>query len=372
MRWIARIRLVFSFLACLATGAAAAFDPGARIEVTPPVPDAGTLLRIAIEGSWPDACTPELQDAEIVDRDIVLRATLPAANCAGEAHAYRIDSSKVRPVNLKLRGNGFYRMRFEVQRGAGTAPELHGFRLLYAGNDGNWTPRPEAGFWWPESGGEFDRAGPGMGMQLEAQANTLSLGVTGYDPDGGSNWLFGAGDLVGHVAQVDVNRLQGGAGPFESYRAPESIATAGQVQLEILSPSRINAWFVGPAPEGRGLHVEPVSMVRFRFAQQPAQAWLGPWVVLAETVDAMPARRIEFDTVEHLDEGFVLRDAAGRHELRCTLDKTRRNSPPQACVLAIGEVGAERREVHFTQVGLNEMRGWNSDSGAVVAIKLSR
>ena len=302
----------------------------------------------------------------------MLRATLPAASCAGTAHAYRIDTRDLPPVSLKLRVNGFYRVRFEVQRSAESAPELHGFRLLYAGNDGDSPPRPETGYWWPESGGEYDNAGPGLGMQLEAQADTLSLGVTGYAADGGSNWLFGAGDLSGHVAQVDVNRLEDGAGPFEPYRAPESIATAGQVQLEILSPSRVNAWFVGNVPdEGRGLRVEPVSMVRFRFAQQPAQAWLGPWVVLADTGEALPARRIDFSAVENLDDGFVLRDATGEHELRCTLEKTRRNSPPQACILAIGKADP-RSEIHFSQVGLNEMRGWSGDSQRMTAIKLNR
>lgn len=370
MRWIARIRPIFILLACSAAGAATAFDPGAGIEVVPPVPDTGSVLRIAVEGRWPDGCTPRMQSAQIAGFDIVLRATLPAASCPGEAHSYRIDTRQLPPISLKLRANGFYRVRFEVVRAPDARPELHGFRLLYAGNS-NDAPRPETGYWWPETGGEFDQAGPGLGMQLEAQADTLSLGVTGYDPDGGSHWLFGAGDLTGHVARVDVNRLDGGAGPFEKYRAPESIATVGQVQLEILSPSRVNAWFVRAAPDGTGLHAEPVSMVRFRFAQQPAQAWLGAWVVLAESLDAMPAQRIDFATVENLEEGFALRDATGRHELRCTLEKARRNSPPQVCVLGMG-AGEARREVHFSQVGLNEMRGWNTDSQAIVAIKLNR
>ena len=360
----------FCLLFALAAGAAHALEPAPRIEVTPPSPDAGTAIRIAIEGIWPDACTPTLQNARIAGNEIVLQATLAAANCAGEARAFRIDTRKLPPQQLKLRANGFYRVRFEVQRGEGE-PELQAFRLLYAGNDADAAPRPETGFWWPESGGDFDQAGPGLGMQLETQASTLSLGVYGYDADGGSHWLFGAGDFAGHAAQVDLSRLEDGAGPFEKYRAPESMTPVGQVHLEILSPSRVNAWFVRPVPEGRGLEARPISMVRFRFAQQPAEAWLGPWVVLAETVEAMPARRIEFTTVENTDDGFVLRDAAREHDLRCTLQKARRNSPPQSCVLGIGS-GEARREVDFSQVALNEMRGWNGDSQRIVAVKLAR
>ena len=262
-------------------------------------------------------------------------------------------------------------MRFEVQRRANGPAELHAFRLLYVGNDGAAAPRPETGFWWPETGGDFDHAGPGLGMQLEVQSDAISLGVYGYDADGGSHWLFGAGDFSGHVAQVDLSRLERGAGPFEKYRAPESLSTVGQVHLEVLSPSRVNAWFVRPVPEGRGLETRPISFVRFRFAQQPADAWLGAWVVLADNVEAMPARRIEFTLREDVAEGFVLRDAAKEHDLRCTLEKSRRNSPPQTCVLGIGS-GDKRREVDFSQVGLNEMRGWNSDSQRIVAIKLGR
>jgi hypothetical protein len=367
----AALSRLFAVFFLLAAGGAAALEPAARIEVRPPVPDAGTALRIAIDGHWPDACTPELESARIDGHEIVLLASLAAANCAGEPHPFHIDTAKLPLQDLKLAANGFYRVRFEVQRDEATPAELHGFRLLYAGNDPDAAPRPETGFWWPESGGDFDEAGPGLGMQLETQAQTLSLGVYGYDADGGSYWLFGAGDLAGHAPQVDLSRLERGAGPFDKYRAPEALTTIGQVHLEVLSPSRVNAWFVRPLAGGRGLEARPVSMVRFRFAQQPAEAWLGAWVVLAESVEAMPARRVDFTTVENTDDGFVLRDAPREHELRCTLQKSRRNSPPQSCVLGIG-TGEARREVDFSQVGLNEMRGWNSDSQRIVALKLAR
>lgn len=360
----------FCLLFVLGASAAQALDPATRIDVSPPAPDAGTAIRISIEGHWPDACTPTLQSARIRGNDIVLHTTLAAANCAGAARTFRIDTRKLPPQDLKLRANGFYRLRFEVQRGEGT-PELHAFRLLYVGNDADSAPRPETGFWWPESGGDFDQAGPGLGMQLETQARTLSLGVYGYDADGDSHWLFGAGDLTGHVAQVDLSRLERGAGPFDEYRAPEAMTSVGQVHLEVLSPSRANAWFVRPVPQGRGLEAQPISMVRFRFAQQPAEAWLGAWVVLAESVEAMPARRVDFTILENTDDGFVLRDASHEHDLRCTLQKARRNSPPQSCILGIGN-GAARSEIDFSQVALNEMRGWNSDSQHIIAVKLVR
>jgi len=348
------------FLACAAAAAAA---EGARIEVVPALPDAGTLLRIAVEGRWPDGCTPKLEKARLDGRDLVLQASVPAASCAGAAHAYRIDTRGLPPQQLQLAANGFHRLRFEVQRGSGP-PELHGFRLLYAGNDAAAAARPETGFWWPETGGEFDLAGPGIGMQLETQAGGISLGVYGYDGEGGSQWWFGAGDLAGPVAQVELTRLEQGAGPFDPYRAPQSAAVAGEVQLEILSPSRVNAWFVRPLDGGRGLQAQPVSMVRFRFAQQPAEAWLGAWIVL---VPGESALRLEFAHSEATPDGFVLRTADGKQSLRCVLVASRRNSPPQECRLDTGTA-----EIALEQVGLNEMSGWNGDSQRVQALKLAR
>ncbi len=367
-------RLAFLASALLALGMAAparALDNGAQIGISPPVPDVGTVLHIAIEGVWPDACTPTLESARIVGRDIVLRATLAADNCPGEARRYRIDTEKLPPLNLRLVANGFYRVRYEVQRRESGPAEVHGFRLLWAGNDPQQASLPETGFWWPENGGEFEQAGPGLGLQMETQARTLSVSAFGYADDGEANWYFGAGEVTGPTAQIELSRLDNGSGPFAPYRKPEGISAVGSMHLELISPSRVVAWFVRPRAEGAGLQLQPVSMVRFRFAQQPAEAWLGPWIVLAESGEAMPAVRVEFVSIERRDDGFGLRDANGKHELRCIEESARPNSPPQSCTL-ITTLDGVSTSLDFGQVALNEMRGWNGNSQRMVAIKLGR
>jgi hypothetical protein len=355
----------------LAACAVAGPAPGAvRIDVAPPLPDTGTRLRVSIEGEWPDACPPELKSARIEAQTIVLTSEVPATRCDGPPTAYRLESDRLAESRLKLTRNGIFRVRHEVRRGSSGIPELHGFRLLQAGNALNAGFVPETGFWWPERGGEFDRAGPGLGVQMEAQATTLSLSAFGYDAQGAAAWHIGAGPIIGQTAQIELSRLSGGAGPFEPYRAPASVEPVGSVHVEILSPSRVTLWFVRLAGRGTELTAEPVSMVRFRFAQEPAEAWLGRWVVLAESDDAFATRRIDFTAIERDADEFTLVDAEARHRLACRLAPTQPNTPPLSCRLSMSD--EPKGTVEFTDVALGELRGWNGGGQRIVALKLKR
>jgi hypothetical protein len=357
--------------ALLLAGAVAASPtpPGAQIEIFPPVPDAGTRVRYEVRGEWPDACVPELDSIRVEDREIVLHAMLPAARCVGEARPFVLSSDSLPGAPQKIVANGIHHVRFEVSRSPGAEPELHGFRLLYAGNNPDPEFVPETGFWWPERGGNFDRGGPGIGMQLEVQASILSMSVFGYAEQGAATWYFGAGALTGHTAHIPLSVLQGGAGPFEAYAAPKSIDPAGSVLLELLSPSRVVMWFVRAAPNGRGLLREPMSMVRFRFSAS-AESWLGRWVLIAEEGDAAPTRRIDFVRVERHGDDFALVDASGSHRLSCDVDPGRPNSPPAACRLVTS--GSTELDVDFSDIALNELRGWNGSGERIVALKLNR
>jgi hypothetical protein len=366
MRLLLLLVLALSVIAAPASRAATA----ARIEVSPQFPDAGTKVRIRIDGEWPDACVPELRSVRLDGQDIVLTATVPGGNCGAESRTYQIDSEQVPTAALKLRRNGIYRIRFEVQRHPGSEPELQGFRLLYASNDSQPPFVPETGFWWPERGGEFDHAGPGLGVQFEAQASTLSVSAFGYDSQGQSNWYFGAGAISGRTAQIELSQLAGGAGPFEAYRAPAQATSVGSLHVELLTPSRAILWFVQPRGNAGGLRLQPVSMVRFRFAQEAAEAWLGRWVVLAERDDGYPTRRIDFVTIERSADGFILLDADGEHRLACRNEITQPNSPPFACSLLV--TGDDKAAVEFRDIALGELRGWTGAGERIVALKLKR
>lgn len=356
--------------ALLSTLSTVAHAGAPAIEVWPPTPDTGTSLRFKVRGDWPDGCVPAIHDARIEGRDIVLRARVADASCAATPQAYETGTDALPLERLKLAGNGVYRVHFEVQRGADGPAELYGFRLLYAGNTPDPGFVPETGFWWPERGGEFDRAGPGLGVQMEAQSGTLSLSVYGFEGDGRASWSFGAGAMKGHVAEVELSQLRHGAGPFEAYRAPKELNPVGHVLVELLSPSRATLWFLRSRADGRGLQLQPVSMVRFRFAQEPAQAWLGRWVVLAEREDGYPTQRIDFVRLKTTARGFTLVDAAGEFRLRCEADTVRPNSPPSRCRLA--SKAGTLLGVDFDHIALNELRGWTGAGQRIVALKLNR
>lgn len=353
-------------IAAFATAAAAA----PAIEVWPPAPDAGTQLRFKVRGEWPDACVPVITDARLQGREIVLDAQTPAGPCAATPQAFETGTEALPPERLKLAGNGVHRVRFEVRRGPDGPAELHGFRLLYVGNDPDPGFVPETGFWWYERGGEHDRAGPGLGVQLEVQARVLSLSAYGYSDDGVAVWSLGAGPMQGNVAEVELTQLRDGAGPFDAYRAPRELGTIGTAYVELLGPSRATFWFVRPRPDGKALQVQPLSMVRFRFAQEAAEAWRGRWVVLAERDDGYPTQRIDFVKLKREKDGFELFDAAGDFRLRCETDARRPNSPPTRCRL-LSQSGAVL-DVDFDHIALNELRGWTGAGQRIVALKLNR
>lgn len=363
------LRRIFATLLTLALpGAALAAPP--QIEVWPPSPDAGSTVRFKVRGEWPDGCPPAIRDVRVDGREIVLLARPGEGPCAAEPQAFETGTETLPLDRAKLASNGVHRIRFEVRRSPDAEPELHAFRLFYVGNSPDPGFVPETGFWWPEKGGEFDQAGPGLGAQMEVQSGTLSLSVYGYAPDGSARWSLGAGPMQGHVAAVELSQVRGGSGPFEPYRAPGEVDAVGTALIELVSPSRATLWFLRPRDDGKGLQVRPVSMVRFRFAREPAEAWRGRWVILAERDDDFPTRRIDFVRLMRKQDGFLLLDARREFRLRCETDPARPNSPPTRCRLQ-SDAG-DAAEIDFDHVALNELRGWTGAGQRIVALKLNR
>lgn len=369
MNWRIFQSAAAALLLASATAAPAA-DADPRISVFPPRPDAGMLMRFEVEGEWPDACPPQIRDVRVSGYEIVLDAVAGAAVCTGGPKRYRIASGAALAERTRVVRNGVYRVRFEVRSEADAPARLYGFQLIYVGNTPDPGFVPETGFWWPEAGGEFADAGPGLGVQMEVQSRNLSVSVFGYDNDGRPGWLLGAGKIDGHVSGFDLSQLRGGSGPFDAYGAPTDIHTAGSLQIELLSPSRVNLWFVRDAGEGLGLEARAISMVRFRFAQQAEHAWLGHWVVLDESDERFPTQRIHFVSAQREENGFVLSDAAQSNLLRCQDAVGLPNSPPQRCLLS--NSGGGVMQVDFDRIGLNELRGMTGAGQRVVALKLER
>jgi hypothetical protein len=360
---------MFRALASLFLLASCAAAAAARIEVDVPQKSGGIVSpKVAVFDLWPESCSSQVESVVVEDRDIVLRAALSAAGCNDRALSGNEAESRL-DFSLPLLWAGTYRVRYEVRPRPGADPELHGFRLVDFDADSGAALRPETGLWWPEQGGEFDRGGPGLGLLMEAQADTLSLTMLGYGAGGDGQWSYGASRIEGRVVDIALAHLADGAGPFAPYRAPKALSQVGTVQVELLSAARANLWFLRPAANGREISIEPLSMVRFSFAQTTPDAWLGRWVIAAESGDTPASRHVDFSAIVRDAAGFTLLDARGEYRLDCSTSPQRPNSPPTGCDLLAADGS---REIHFDRAALAELRGYTLTGEPVAALKLGR
>lgn len=356
MTRIAACRAIAGLALWLAVGAQAV-----TIEPGQPWPASRQPLRLLLGELPPAPCPWQLETASGSDVEVVLRLAR-ADGCAAQAVPQQLE---VQPSGLVWGRTGVARVRVEDSRGPAGSPRLLGFGLVEVGRVTR-TIHPESGYWWNEAGGEFDTAGPGLGLNLERQGDTLSVTVLGYADDGRPEWLFGAGPIHGRVARVPLSRLQDGAGPFLPWQAPGKAEPGGVVHFEFLSEARATAWF--ERHQGEAVSVQPLSLVRFRFDELPQQAALGEWLFVGGVAIGDPPTQsdsLRFDRSEATDDGFRLHGRAGAPTLDCTLDARRPNSPPARCVL---HDDAGRLLVDFKDVSLGRMRGWRPDGAAITAI----
>lgn len=339
-----------------------------RIQVAPAQPRVGAPLQIDVDAAWRDTCPPRFESARIDGFDITILAVRDATRCDGGETAYRVSAGLDEAAALRPEREGVYRVRYAVREGENAVPELHGFRLLQVGDGADAGFVPETGFWWPELGGEHGRAGPGIGVQIEVQSGTVSVSALGYAQDRRAGWFFGVGALTGRIAHLDMSLLDGGAGPFEAYASPKSVQVVGQVELEVISPSRAVLWFVRTAGAGQPMAVEPMSVVRFSFAQDPGEALVGRWLIVPETDDGRAPRRIALTRIERKAGELALRDASGEHALVCESPAALPNSPPGLCRLE--SASSPDDGVEFTDVGLQQMRGWDGAGRRILAFRI--
>ena len=365
------LSLVLAFAApAVAVAAEPAADPDAAASTapawrsSPPRPSAtGPLLLELVVAAGPGGCPPALADVSRQSRTVTVRLAVRGDCAAGEPSTLRTQSAGVR-----WGAAGVHRLRIEDDGGPGGSARLREFALVAVGH-GRSDTWPEAGFWWNETGGEFDSGGPGIGLQLERQGDTLSVSVLGYGEDGSPQWLIGAGPIAEGIARVPLLRLGDGAGPFGGWRPPGEAAQAGVLHLEFLSDARAVAWFQRPLADG-SLQLTPMSLVRFRFDQDHGNAMEGEWLLLARGESEPVALSL---TSAEAGEGRMrlhgASDKGGGSDERwldCTLDADRPNSPPPRCVLRDGQ---DRLLVDFTDIALDRMRGWRPDGTAVTAMR---
>jgi hypothetical protein len=366
----ARSLAVALLAALLPAGVAAAQDAVAsvpfEIVAVPPRPAPGAPLRLDVAGVLRKGCRPQLVETIVRGADIVLRTEPDRRDCAGSERKLQLSTRTLDGALHAPAAPGVYRVRVEAAAHDGAPPRVLAFRLLdVAAADQPAPPPPESGFWWGEAGGEFDVAKPGFGAQLELQAATLALTFSHYAQAGVPEWSLAAGTLNGRVADLPLNRLSGGQGPFAPFSGPVRSDEIGRVLIEWTTPARAVFWFVQRRDDD-SLLLQPVSMVRFAFANAQQGSWRGRWVLLPATGGGA-ARVIDFDAHDPVDGGFELRAATGER-LLCRTTLTRPNSPPRECRLQRGDDAP----IVFDQAGLDRLHGAAPGGARMLLLRAER
>jgi len=344
----------FLLWASASGGAAAASDTQLAVRVA----DDRSSLQVEFRGAWPRNCVPRAGSIRMTGRDVYFQLAESEATCSGQAVPLLLRSE---PLGLSgLDGDDALRIHVLGNRSGHTL----GFALASLGGTRSIL-RPESGLWWPETGGEFESGGPGLGVQVEVQDDTLAVNLSGYDEVGRPTWWFGAVPMASRHSLLELNSLHGGSGPFDPYAAPKTVDTGGLLHIEWLGPARAVFWFTRKHPDGPGIELRPVSMTRFAFGTRPGESWQGEWLLLRAAAEGgSRAEVLQLAWVEGSTEGFELASEQG-HRLQCERNPQRPDSPPTRCSLLSG--GLEP-VTEFSDIGLERLESSDGD----VRIRLQR
>src|SRR5690606_20738443 len=152
------------------------------IEVRPRYPTSSTPVLIDLVGHGTDVCAPRRAELAADGREISITLS-HGDRCKAASDGYRLPAKPDEGL-LRWGGNGVHRIRLFDHGGPGAAKRLLGFQLVEIGQYPLQPARPETGFWWVESGGDFGGDSQGMGLSIERQGGLISVSVMGYDADG--------------------------------------------------------------------------------------------------------------------------------------------------------------------------------------------
>jgi hypothetical protein len=349
-------------LAASATSAA-----GARLELLREPAAAGEPFDLRVQDQWPNACAPELSAVEVDGDEIWVIAldTAERRDCAPGARSYQLETRLSPQGFAVLAQTGVQRVHYVVQTQTGM--RLRGFALIPMAMPAEASPQPESGYWWadPKSAQEF--AGPGIGINLERQGQTLSAVVFGYDQEGRPEWTLASGPLGAHSSQMSLSRLHQGSGPRGRYQRPQAVDALGSVWLKAQGPGRASAWLVYLETETADLSLHRLELVRFSFSNSVANSWQGRWLVLLPGLDqARPqAREIELTELRGESGGFVLASADGGAELLCVYDETDVEGLPRHCQLTLTDVAAP---LEFDRLGLRQLQSSRAEGVRLISL----
>jgi hypothetical protein len=327
----------------------------------------GDEVHVQVSGRWLTGCPPQLVAAHLQGLQMRLRAKQqPSAACAGQSTEILLDT-RVLAKTMRIRRAGVYRVQLDVETPDGI--ETHAFALLQIGPV-EWRGKPEAGFWWGATKGEFTNAGPGLGFQLEVQQNQLSALLAGYDTQGEPRWWLGAGQVRGNIAALELSALRQGGGPFQDYQSPKTSVAEGMAWFELQGPANAVVWLVDRIrADGTALDVRPHSIVRFNFAASAAEGMLGRWWIGEDGGVASERAQlwVEFSKVQVELDGFSLHDSDGWYRLQCQQHAEARDAVPSSCRLYSAQASIE---FEFDQIAIQQWRGQSSRGKSAVAVRI--
>jgi hypothetical protein len=337
-----------------------------EISVADPPARAGSSLPIRISGQWPNTCTPAVLPVQVSGNAIDIRMRRLDQIC-GEAvtpYSFVVDPAQ----SAGGLSDGVYRVRLWL-RSDGQPDVLLAFRLLDVRSDATRPVQPEAGFWAPDSAGEFATSGTGVGFMVERQAATLALTTNAYLQSGVSSWYLSAGALDLRTFRGDLLATAGGQALWSTYRDPDLIATVGVLEAEFLGAARANFYFIRAAGEGLldPIEVMPISARRLNFAlETDGRSLAGRWslVPAADAALAPAVFELRYDAARSTATTAILTAASGE-ELRCELDTSRRDGPPPRCIL----LAAGNEIARFEQNGLGRLSG-RADTTPVLMLRV--
>lgn len=326
--------------------------------------------QIRVSGPWPNTCTPELMPVFVEGSFIDISVRQRDQICGQAITQYSVTVDPAAAGGFGQAADGVYRVRFSV-RDEASQPTLLGFRLVDLAPNSTRRALPEAGFWTPDTAGEFRTPNSGIGLMVERQGSTLALTTNTYLLDGRASWYLAAGALTRTTFNADLLLSTGGQPLWGSTRGAQSVGPVGTLSVEFPSNSTAVAWYARASGEGilDALELMPISLQRMNFALPPDGAALaGTWSLLStdpETMRPPLTLHLEFRP-DRLDTTMsVLTDAKSGHQLRCPIDLTRRDAAPADCRLLL----AGDEVARFDNNSLNQLSGRASDGEPLVMVR---
>ena len=343
-----------------------------RIETIPADPIPGSAFQIKVSGTWPDTCAPEVMPTFVSGNNIDVSVRMQTDLICGAALTpYTIIVDPTRASGFGQSTNGVYRVRFSV-KDATNQPTLLAFRLIDLSPTSARGVQPEAGFWSPDSAGEFRPSNGGIGFMIERQGQTLALTTNTYTLGGQATWYLSAGTLGRAIFRADLLRSIGGQPLWGTFRGAQSVEPAGSVDIEFSSDAAAVVWYAQASGEGLldPLELMPLSVRRMNFALAvDGQALDGVWTLTG--VDPAGARKPEtirfvYRTHRVVEDEAVLDDPVSGYQLRCGIDLARRDAPPSVCTLSQGGSAVARLDNN----SLARLSGRDVDGQSVLMLRI--